>query len=239
MNFVRQIIIDTETTGLEPDLGHRVIEIACVELLNRRITKKKLHFYLNPEREIDPEAKKIHGLTERFLSDKPKFLEICDKFLDFIKGSEIIAHNAGFDVKFLNSELGRLGFHSLKSYCTRVIDSLLHARQLHPGKKNSLDALCDRYGIENNNRSLHGALLDSYLLARVWLAMTRGQDSLLIADKEKDNSDVPSPHMQMEEYGSCLPVVKATMQELEEHQEYLKNLLKVSGQCIWFNLESN
>ncbi|RYF52667.1 MAG: DNA polymerase III subunit epsilon, partial [Comamonadaceae bacterium] len=176
---MRQIILDTETTGLEPAQGHRVIEIGCVELINRVPSGNNLHIYLNPDRDSDPEALNVHGLTTEFLSDKPRFGEVAERFVSYVDGAELIIHNAAFDVKFLDSELARVGMGTLAQRCA-ITDSLMHARTLHPGKRNSLDSLCDRYGISNAHRTLHGALLDSQLLAEVWLAMTRGQDGLLI-----------------------------------------------------------
>ncbi|HDR9340773.1 TPA: DNA polymerase III subunit epsilon, partial [Burkholderia multivorans] len=177
---MRQIILDTETTGLNARTGDRIIEIGCVELLNRRLTGNNLHFYVNPERDSDPGALAVHGLTTEFLSDKPKFAEIAHQILDFVKGAELIIHNAPFDLGFLDAEFALLGLPPFSEHCAGVIDTLVQAKQMFPGKRNSLDALCDRFGISNAHRTLHGALLDSELLAEVYLAMTRGQDSLVI-----------------------------------------------------------
>src|SRR5690554_1254143 len=182
---MRQIILDTETTGLDPAQGHRVVELACVEMVNRSLTGNHLHLYLNPDRDSDPEALAVHGLTTDFLSNHPRFEEVAQQFVDFIRGGELIIHNAAFDTRFLNAELERIGLPRVESLCEKITDSLLYARELHPGKRNSLDALCDRYGISNAHRTLHGALLDSELLADVWLAMTRGQDALIM-DFEDD-----------------------------------------------------
>ncbi len=232
---MRQIVLDTETTGLNPDLGHRIVEIGCIELINRRITQRKLHFYLNPERTIDSEALSIHGLTEGFLSKSPKFSEICHEFLSFIKNSELIAHNAGFDTKFLNSELKRMNLNPLDNYC-EIVDSLSYARKIHPGKKNSLDALCERYRIPNNHRTFHGALLDSFLLAKVWIHMTRGQDSLLIEDEESGNSHVSSENAKMSEVKLNLTVLEANSEELNMHRNYLKNLQRSGRIYAWWDL---
>jgi DNA polymerase-3 subunit epsilon len=178
---MRQIVLDTETTGLNAKLGDRVIEIACVEMINRRLTGKHFHCYVNPEREIDEGALKVHGITLEFLADKPKFQDVAQSFVEYLDGAELIIHNAAFDLDFLNEELARLQLPDMGRHSSGVIDTLRMARELHPGKRNSLDALCDRYGISNAHRKLHGALLDAELLAEVYLAMTRGQDSLEMA----------------------------------------------------------
>ena len=177
---MRRIVLDTETTGLEPAEGHRIIEVACLELTGRRPTGRHFHRYLNPERAVDFAASEVHGLTAEDLADKPRFADIADEFLEFVEGAELLIHNAAFDVAFLDSELDRAGRPKLSALCT-VRDTLEMARELHPGKKNSLDALCERYFVDNSRRTLHGALLDAQLLADVWLAMTRGQETLDIA----------------------------------------------------------
>ncbi|MGB5063772.1 MAG: DNA polymerase III subunit epsilon, partial [Candidatus Competibacter sp.] len=179
----RQIVLDTETTGLDPAQGHRVIEIGCIELRNRRLTEQRFHVYLRPERAIDEGAMKVHGLTNEFLADQPRFAEIADQFLEFVRGAELIIHNAPFDLGFLNRELQRCGRDqsALEQLCT-VEDTLLLARQRHPGQRNNLDALCKRYGVDNAQRTLHGALLDAEILADVYLAMTRQQDSLFVQE---------------------------------------------------------
>ena len=177
---MRQIILDTETTGLNPKNGDRIIEIGCIEVLNRRPTGASFHQYVNPGRDSDPGALAVHGLTTEFLRDKPRFEDIVDPFCDFVGGAEILIHNAAFDVAFLDEELTRIGRPLFCTYCAQVTDTLGMARELHPGKRNSLDALCERYGVSNAHRTLHGALLDAELLAEVYLAMTRGQESLLI-----------------------------------------------------------
>ncbi len=178
--MTRQIVLDTETTGLAVSDGHRIIEIGCIELDNRRLTGRSLHLYVNPERDIDQGAIEVHGLTREMLADKPLFVHIADEFLAFIADAELLIHNASFDIGFLDGELARIRREPMIKHCARVTDTLAMARELHPGKRNSLDALCDRYGVSNAHRKLHGALLDAELLAEVYLAMTRGQDSLQI-----------------------------------------------------------
>jgi len=229
---MRQIILDTETTGLEPRQGHRIIEIACLEMLNRRLSGRHLHKYIDPEREIDEGAQAVHGITREFLAGKPKFADIADEFLDFINGAELIIHNAPFDVGFLDAELGRLGRVPLETLCNGIIDTLKMAREMHPGKRNSLDALCERYEIDNSSRTLHGALLDTELLAEVFLAMTRGQDSLMI---EADAA--PSPQFgadgQARQRGPLL-VRRASAGEVAEHERILAAIDKeTKGACIW------
>jgi DNA polymerase-3 subunit epsilon len=177
---LRQVILDTETTGLEVRDGHRIIEIGCLEVVGRRLTERNFHCYLNPERANDAGAQAVHGLSDEFLADKPKFGDVVDDLLAFLCDAEIIIHNAPFDVEFLDTELKRLGREPLTTHCAKVTDSLRLARELHPGKRNSLDALCERYGVSNEHRTLHGALLDAGLLAEVYLAMTRGQDTLMM-----------------------------------------------------------
>lgn len=218
----RQIVLDTETTGLSPEAGHRVIEIGCLELMNRNLTGEQFHIYLNPEREIDKAATKVHGIESEFLKDKPLFAEIMDDFLAFIKGAELIIHNAPFDTGFLNAELKRAA-HSkpLEAYCS-VFDTLEFAKKKHPGLRNNLDALCKRYHVVNSHRTLHGALLDSELLAFVYLAMTGGQGSLFgdealsleKSSKQKTKSESP--------LSSCSPVIRATQEELAAHDAFLK-----------------
>jgi DNA polymerase-3 subunit epsilon len=178
---VRQVVLDTETTGLAADQGHRIIEIGCIEIVARRLTGRTLHLYLNPEREIDEAATEVHGMTWDDLRDKPRFAEVADRVVAFVEGAEVLIHNAAFDLSFLDAELARLGRGRLRERCAGVVDTLAMAREMYPGKRNSLDALCDRLGVSNAHRTLHGALLDAELLAEVWLAMTRGQDSFEIA----------------------------------------------------------
>ncbi len=236
---MRQIIFDTETTGLDPNQGHRIVEIGCVEIVNRTVTGNNLHIYLNPDRDSDPEALAVHGLTTDFLSDKPRFSEVADQFLEFIAGAELIAHNAAFDVKFFNAELKRIGRGELAGLCDKITDSLLFARTLYPGKRNSLDALCDRLGVSNAHRTLHGALLDSQLLGEVWLAMTRGQDALLIDVDDSGPSNGTGVTLKAFD-GTGLPVLVASAEELAEHEEYLASLDKsVGGDCVWRSLDAS
>ncbi|AIO34039.1 DNA polymerase III subunit epsilon [Burkholderia pseudomultivorans] len=232
---MRQIILDTETTGLNPRTGDRLIEIGCVELLNRRLTGNNLHIYVNPERDSDPGALAVHGLTTEFLSDKPKFAEVVDQIRDFVKGAELIIHNAPFDLGFLDAEFARLGLPPFTEHCGGVIDTLVQAKQMFPGKRNSLDALCDRFGISNAHRTLHGALLDSELLAEVYLAMTRGQDSLVIDMLDDEAADGGAGGGQRVSLASLdLPVLAASDDELAAHQTQLDELDKsVKGTCVW------
>ena len=233
---MRQIILDTETTGLDPALGHRVIEIAAVEIVNRRFTDKHYHRYVNPEREIDAGAMEVHGITAEFLADKPKFREVAEEMLEFIDGAELIIHNAPFDVAFLDHELGLLELKSVRHYCPQVTDTLKMAKALHPGKRNSLDALCERYQIDNSSRSLHGALLDARLLAEVYLSMTRGQDSLLM-DLGESSSPVLDSAFSTDDVE--LIVLRATAEELVEHACQLDDIDKaVNGACLWKKLEA-
>ena len=230
---MRWIILDTETTGLDPAYGHRVIEIGAIEVVDRNITGRDFHTYLKPNRESDPGALNVHGLTTEFLSDKPLFEEKIDEFLAFIEGAELIIHNAPFDLKFLNAELSRSGRDQVTTFCDGVTDSLAHAKTLHPGKRNSLDALCERYGVSNAHRQLHGALLDSRLLAEVWLAMTRGQDSLMI-----DNFDAPPTEgitaIAHQKDSLSLPVILPSAADLEAHEKYLAALDKAAKKdCVW------
>ncbi|MFZ9406818.1 MAG: DNA polymerase III subunit epsilon [Burkholderiaceae bacterium] len=178
---MRQIVLDTETTGLSAEQGHRILEIGCLEVVNRRLTGQSLHLYLDPEREVDEAATEVHGMRWEDLRGKPRFADVAGRLIDFVRGAQVLIHNASFDVSFLDAELDRIGLGPFRAICPEVLDTLLMARELHPGKRNSLDALCDRYGISNAHRKLHGALLDAELLAEVYLAMTRGQDSLEMA----------------------------------------------------------
>lgn len=228
----RQIFLDTETTGLEPNLGHRIIELAAVEMKNRRLTGNRFHRYLNPERDIDPGALQVHGITGEFLQDKPRFRDIVKEFLEFIRGAELIIHNAPFDVAFLDYELSLLGLSPLIQHCAGVLDTLSMAKEFHPGKKNSLDALCERYQVDNTRRRLHGAALDAELLAEVYLAMTRGQDSLMI--------DLPAAGATVVSDGAWatpgkeLLVVRANEEELAAHARQLEEIDREShGRCLW------
>ena len=230
---MRQIILDTETTGLDPSQGHRIVEVACVEMINRSLTGNHLHLYINPDRDSDPEALNIHGLTTAFLSQHPRFKDVAGQIVDYVKGAEVIIHNAAFDKKFLTAEFARVGLPAFDAHCDKITDSLLYARELHPGKRNSLDALCERYGISNAHRTLHGALLDSELLADVWLAMTRGQDALLMDFEETDAKN--GTGLQLEKFdASVLKVLAATSTEQEAHDVYLAALDKAAGKpCVW------
>jgi DNA polymerase III subunit epsilon len=228
---MRQIVLDTETTGLNPRTGDRIIEVGCVEIFNRKLTGNNFHRYINPERDSDEAALAVHGLTTEFLSDKPRFHEIAAELRDFVQGAEIIIHNAPFDLAFLNHEFERMGLPPFVEHCASVIDTLVHAKELHPGKRNSLDALCDRYGISNAHRKLHGALLDSELLADVYLAMTRGQNTLSMdVEVEAGSGGVV---LEAGPLGDVL-VVPASVDELAEHDKVLAALDKgVKGECVW------
>lgn len=230
---MRKIALDTETTGLDPKQGHRIIELAAIELDGRKVSLRRFHRYLNPEREIDAGAVAIHGLTYERLQNEPKFSDIVAGFLEFIAGAELIIHNAPFDVGFLNHELELLGLPPLQN---TVTDTLKVAREMHPGKKNSLDALCSRYEIDNAHRTLHGALLDTELLAEVYFAMTRGQKSLL---GEDDASQTRQPAvLSTDASRPVLRVLQASAEELEEHARQLTDIDKASkGNCLWLQLE--
>jgi DNA polymerase-3 subunit epsilon len=230
---MRQIVLDTETTGLNPRTGDRVIEIGCVEIFNRKLTGNNFHRYINPERDSEEGALAVHGLTTEFLRDKPKFHEIAHELREFIGGAEVIIHNAPFDLGFLNHEFQRMGLPPFVEHCGSVIDTLVHAKELHPGKRNSLDALCDRYGVSNAHRKLHGALLDSELLADVYLSMTRGQN-MLSMDVEEE-SDAGGLQLEAVPLGEII-VVSAAAEEMAEHDKVLAALDKgVKGSCIWRN----
>lgn len=228
---MRQIVLDTETTGLDYKLGHRIVEIAAVEVCNRQLTGNHFHYYLNPGRDSDEGALRIHGLTRTFLEDKPTFREISKRFLNFIQNAELIIHNAPFDVGFLNHELGLEKMQSLDTYCSQVTDTLKLAKDLYPGKRNNLDALCERYKIDNSKRTLHGALLDAELLAEVYLALTRGQECLQIEMYVTNpiNSETDEDINQLN-----LKVLSATGSELERHAQLLESIDKESNdQCVW------
>lgn len=229
---MRQIVLDTETTGLDPADGHRMVEVACVELVNRQLTGRHLHLYLNPDRDSDPEALAVHGLTTEFLSQHPRFEDVAHQLVDYVKGADVIIHNAPFDLRFLDAELARIGLPAFETLCDKVTDSLAYAREIHPGRRNNLDALCDRYGISNAHRTLHGALLDSELLADVWLAMTRGQDALII---DFDDSDAASHDGSIEAFDtSVLPVIRANAEECTLHEAYLDTLDETGGKpAVW------
>jgi DNA polymerase-3 subunit epsilon len=230
---MRQIVLDTETTGLSAEGGDRIIELGCVELFARKLTGNNLHFYFNPERDSHEDALKVHGISNEFLRDKPKFAQRVEDILNYLGDAELIIHNAAFDIGFLNKELERVGKKPLKAYVSNVIDTLAMAKEMFPGKRNSLDALCDRLGVDNSGRTLHGALLDAELLADVYINMTRGQEALLI-----DSGDAPGPSqsvvvaMDLRQY--ALPVVSANAQELAAHEEVLAQLDQSSGgKTVW------
>ena len=234
---MRQIVLDTETTGLEPGDGHRVIEIGCVELVERRFTRNDFHQYLQPDREIDPGAVDVHGITNDFLRDKPRFADLAEDFLGYIEGAELVIHNAPFDVGFLDHELAlwRQGAPRIEDVC-RVTDSLEMARRLHPGQRNSLDALCKRYAVDNSRRELHGALLDAEILADVYLAMTGGQVSLALGGGETDSvtGRVRYPVRRLPPERPPLRVVRASEAELVAHAERLEAIDRASGGgCLW------
>ncbi|HRP27785.1 MAG TPA: DNA polymerase III subunit epsilon [Burkholderiaceae bacterium] len=229
---MRQIFLDTETTGLSPDAGDRIVEIGCVEMLNRRLSGNDLHFYLNPERRSSEDAARIHGLSDEFLADKPLFAGIAGELLDYLAGAEIIIHNASFDVGFLDEELRRIGRPKLHTVAARITDSLLMAREMFPGKSNSLDALCKRLEVDNSGRSLHGALLDAGLLAEVYIRMTRGQESLVIDDVLADTAAAATDGTELSAFR--LPVVMPDTDELAAHEELLAEIDKESGgKAVW------
>jgi DNA polymerase-3 subunit epsilon len=237
---MRQLILDTETTGLNARSGDRIIEIGCVEMVGRRLTGRNLHFYINPERDSEEGALAVHGLTTEFLSDKPKFAEIAAELLDYLSGAEIIIHNAPFDIGFLNAEFERLSLPPFEKHVAGVLDTLVQAKAMYPGKRNSLDALCDRYGISNAHRVLHGALLDAELLAEVYLAMTRGQNSLTIdlevEEPAAQGADAGAANMALAE----VLVLRAREDEVQAHEKVMDGLDKeVRGSCIWRSLLAN
>ncbi|HEY9237836.1 MAG TPA: DNA polymerase III subunit epsilon [Burkholderiaceae bacterium] len=229
---MRQIFLDTETTGLSPESGDRIIEIGCVEMLNRRLSGRNLHFYVNPERPSHEDAVKVHGLTDEFLADKPRFAAVVDEFLEYVDGAEIVIHNAAFDVGFLNEELRRLGRPKFPGFVREITDSLTMAREMFPGKANSLDALCRRLEVDNSNRALHGALIDAALLAEVYIRMTRGQNSLVIDSAEGGTAAGVLAAIDFSVY--VLPVIRATEVELAAHAAVLDELDKASGgRTVW------
>lgn len=236
----RQIVLDTETTGLDPLQGHRIIEIGCIELINRRVTDNHYHQYINPEREIDAEAREVHGISNDMLRDKPVFADITDDLIAYLDGAELIIHNAPFDIGFLNHEFALLnrGIAKLDKSCS-VIDTLQMARKLHPGQRNSLDALCKRYNVDNSGRKLHGALIDADLLASVYMAMTSGQNSLFAQVTQKKTSREHSTSAELQEQSSelvsaqHLKIQYANAEELEAHQAYLKEVMKTEEEAAW------
>jgi DNA polymerase-3 subunit epsilon len=227
---MRQIVLDTETTGLDYRLGDRIVEIGCVEMSARKLTRRHFHRYVNPQRPIDAGAQAVHGLTAEFLADKPKFAEIAGEFVDYIRDAELVIHNAPFDVGFLNNELGLLGLEPLDRICAGVIDTLKLARDMRPGRKNSLDALCSEYGVDNSGRQMHGALLDAELLAEVYLAMTRGQESLMM-DLDPPVHETVTP---LSGARRALRLLSASAEELVEHERVLQEIARESkGNCLW------
>ena len=230
---MRQIFLDTETTGLYHAQGHRVIEVAAVEVINRRLTKQHFHYYLNPDREIDQGAQEVHGISLEFLQDKPRFADIANELIAFIADSELIMHNAPFDVGFLNREFGLIEQKPVEAITAKITDTLKIAKEMRPGQRNSLDALCKHYGIDNSKRTLHGALLDAELLADVYMAMTRGQDSLMMElDKpQQKNSDA------IQEIKQPVLVKLANQAEISAHDEYIASLAK-SSDCLWAKFEA-
>lgn len=236
---VRQVVLDTETTGLDPEQGHRVIEIGCVELMQRRQTGNHFHQYVNPEREIDEAAFEVHGISQQFLADKPRFGDIAGDFIEFVRGAELIIHNAAFDTAFLNHELRRIAtvFGQLEDFC-EVLDTLALARHLHPGQHNSLDALCRRYAIDNSQRSLHGALLDAEILADVYLAMTGGQTTFLLdASDSTRSSSRSAPTRHLDPARRRTPVLLPDDEERAAHETWLDYLEETTqGNCLWRRL---
>lgn len=237
---MRQIVLDTETTGLEHSQGHRLIEIGCVELVNRKLTGRHFHRYVNPNREIDAGAIEVHGITNEMLADKPLFAQIVDELIDFVRDAELIIHNAPFDLGFLNSELSLLGRTDRIEQLCGVIDTLVMARQRHPGQKNNLDALCQRYGVDNSQRDLHGALLDAEILADVYLLMTGGQTALALASSESENSNAAQQSVEVRRstVAAALKVVAANSEELAAHAAQLARLDKASSGKTIFKLNS-
>jgi DNA polymerase III subunit epsilon len=238
MSTVRQIILDTETTGLNADEGHRIIEIGCVELVDRRPSGRTLHLYLNPERDIDEGALAVHGLSLDRLRDEPVFAQVAERIVDFVAGAEVLIHNAPFDLAFLDAELGRLGMRTFTQWAAAVTDTLTLARQLHPGRRNTLDALCERYGVANSHRTFHGALLDAQLLADVYLAMTRGQDSLemsVVTAPEVTPSAGESVDTEWPPVG--LAILSASEDEIREHEALLSDMARESKRAaLWEEL---
>lgn len=238
-DYERQIVLDTETTGLEHRQGHRIIEIGCVELINRKLTGNNYHIYLNPQREIDQGAMEVHGITNEFLADKPFFADIYQGMMDYLKGAELVIHNAAFDVGFLDAELAKIATPTdkINDVCG-VHDTLLQARKMFPGQRNTLDALCQRFDINNSHRELHGALLDAEILADVYLAMTGGQ-TLMTLDASNSSSSGDQQHQPINYSELSLPVVQPTDQEQNKHAEWVAKLdKKVEGQCVWSRISA-
>lgn len=235
---MRQIILDTETTGINPQLGHRIIEIGCVEMIDRKLTGKHYHVYINPQRIVEEEAIGVHGITNEFLADKPIFRDIAQEFYEYIKGAELVIHNAPFDVGFINHEFSLLSpkLPFVEGYCG-ILDTLAMARKKHPGQKNSLDALCKRYGISNAHRELHGALLDAEILADVYLLLSGGQ-TILSLDKDGGDDNGKSELRRISSERSALKVIAASSDELSDHEQYLKTMQKSTSEVLWEKLSS-
>ena len=229
---MRQIVLDTETTGLSPEAGDRIIEIGCVELLHRKLTGNNFHHYLNPDRDIHEDAMKVHGISTEFLSDKPRFENVVEEFLTYVQDAQIIIHNAPFDVGFLNAELQRAGKPIFKEHVNGVLDTLAMAKELYPGKRNSLDALCERLGVSNAARTLHGGLLDAELLADVYINLTRGQDALLMEGDDPKQAGQGASKVDYSRFN--LPVIQPSAKELELHEQVLVQIDKASsGKTLW------
>jgi DNA polymerase-3 subunit epsilon len=230
---MRQVVLDTETTGLEAEAGHRIIEIGCVELMNRRATARTFHRYINPEREVEAGALEVHGIDDEFLSTQPRFAEVAVEFLDFVRGAELVIHNADFDIVFINHELARLGSApaDIVTECS-VLDTLALARRLHPGQRNSLDALAKRYGIDNSKRELHGALLDAQILADVYLAMTGGQVSLLLGGQDAEDAQAERAPRLIDRAGIPLVVQRASAEEQAAHETMLERIRQACGGAL-------
>ncbi len=235
---MRQIVLDTETTGLEPTQGHRIIEIGCVELVGRRRTGNDYHQYIKPDREIDPGAIEVHGITNEFLEDKPCFEDLAEDFLNYVKGAELVIHNAPFDVGFINHEFARIGIKKIEDQCS-ITDTLIMARKMRPGQRNSLDALCSSYEIDNSSRQLHGALLDAEILADVYLAMTGGQVSMLLNGMQEFGVLSSEGIRRVDANRPPLPIIYATEEEKMAHSLRLDFIEKESGRCIWREWETN
>lgn len=232
MTVMRQIFLDTETTGLNPESGDRIVEIGCIEMVNRRLTGEHRHFYLNPERKGNEEAIRVHGLTDEFLADKPLFAHIAGDLIEWLRGADIVIHNAAFDVGFLNAELKRMKRPPFHTVAAKVTDTLAMAREMFPGKANSLDALCKRLEVDSSHRTLHGALLDAGLLAEVYIRLTRGQDSLVIQDEPASGRTLEVKAIDLS--GFDLPVIEPAEDELSAHEAVLADLDKASGgKTIW------
>lgn len=237
---MRQVVLDTETTGLEPEQGHRILELGCVELIDRKLTRQRFHQYINPERDIDDGALEVHGITRESLANKPTFAEVWDSFLEFVDGAELVIHNAAFDIAFINHEINMMdpSVGSITDYCT-VVDTLELARARHPGQRNNLDALCKRYNVDNSQRDLHGALLDAEILADVYLLLTGGQASLGFGETEEQREARVSEVTRVAKDRPPLKVIKATDEELARHRAKLESIDEVAENgCVWKQLES-